>query len=172
MRAAPPGVPDALESISRAGAPPQWGAGGPALLLALHGALRAWLRPTLRLVSPPDDVLEPGDELRVRVGVTNTAPAGPTTRVPPVCYRNARLVVRETASATPLKGPVLWIDLPEPYLRPGESSAVEVELVARARMSARFDFLGGLEEVCDVHATADLDQDAFFQIWSSPHNGA
>jgi hypothetical protein len=123
------------------------------------------LRLTLRLVSKEGERIDVGDEFRVRLTVVNEAPA-PGLGTPRVAFRNTRVVVTESQAARPVLAPSLWLDLPEPYLVPGESSAVEVAFVARRTICSLTDFVGGLDDVVEAFVTADLDQDAFFQVWA------
>lgn len=132
--------------------------------------VRDALRLTLRLVSKEGEQIGLGEEFRVRLTVMNEAPA-PSLGVPRVAFRNTRVVVMESAAARPMVASSLWLDLPEPYLVPGESSAVEVAFVARRVISGLSDFVGGLDEVIEAFVTADLDQDAFFQIWAKSDSG-
>lgn len=134
----------------------------------LHRELRRHLRLSLRLASKIGNDLETGEEFRVRMTVANTAPdVAPDAAC--IHFRNARIVVCQSPHARPVRGATLWLDLPESYLRPGDASSVEVDLVARQPLAGLFDFVGGLERVVAAWATADLDLDAFFKLWVAPH---
>jgi len=138
--------------------------------MRLFADLKESLRLTLRVVSKDGERIDVGDEFRVRLTVANAAPT-PRLGTPRVAFRNARVVVTESQAARPVLAPSLWLDLPEPYLVPGESSAVEVAFVARRTICGLTDFVGGLDEVVEAFVTADLDQDAFFQIWARSESG-
>lgn len=126
---------------------------------------------TLRLVGKEGERIDVGDEFRVRLTVANQAPT-PCVGRPRVAFRNTRVVVTESQAARPVLAPSLWLDLPEPYLAPGEASAVEVAFVARRTICGLSDFVGGLEQVVEAFVTADLDQDAFFRVWARSESDA
>jgi hypothetical protein len=132
----------------------------------LYHELQRHLRLTTRVISKIGDMLVPDDELRVRFSVMNTAPIRKGPRDPKIHFCNTRLIVEQTRWARPVSAPCVWIDLPETYLRPGESTHVDLDLVALDTLSGLFDFIGGLEDVISAWVSADLDQDVFFRMWS------
>jgi len=134
--------------------------------MRLLSELRSSLRLTLRVVSKEGERIDVGDEFEVRLTVANQAPT-PSLDTPRVAFRNTRVVVTESAAARPVLAPSLCLDLPEPYLLPGDSTSVDVAFVARQTIFGLADLVGGLDRVIDALVTADLDQDAFFQIWAT-----
>jgi len=132
-----------------------------------YRSLQSWLRLTVRPGEKLGPSVEPGESFLMCFRVTNTAPSGPLCSVPPVNFRNPRLILAETERARPVGSGTLWLDLPEPYLRPGESTFLDVELIATRRLLGPIDFAGQLTNAVSAWITADLDLDALFKIWTT-----
>lgn len=111
--------------------------------------------------------IQVGETFKVRIKVTNTAPAG--TNDPDIRFNNIKVHVRGTEYATPTSGNSVFLDLNDSVLTRGDDGYVDVEFKAK---KAIFDAFGTVplllpENVAKIAVGVDIDLSAFFRIRKS-----
>lgn len=134
---------------------------------ALYGNIRSYLRLTGRVVEREGYFVEAGEEFTIRFSGVNAAYSVNSVSLPDIVFRNPRVWIEGTVFASPVGGN-RWHRLPDPALYPGEASSVDVVFKADAH-SLSYLFIRN-ELVARARIIADLDQNIFFRIASSPIN--
>jgi hypothetical protein len=130
----------------------------------LYDNIRGYLRLSTRVIGD-DEKISVGDNFTVRFTATNQAYAANRVKKPRIIFLNPRIFIEGTEFAQPVQGND-WHDLPDTTLFPGESTYVDITFTATSDMGGLKDFLAA-EKIATAWITANLDQDAFFQIWNS-----
>lgn len=132
---------------------------------SLYDNLRSYLRVTARVIAKAGNDINVDEEFTIRVTGSNTAYPANLVGKPRIIFDRSRVYVEGT-QYTNVVGGDRWFDLPDPEIFPGESSSVDVRLVATSEISNWFIDLFRQERIANVWIRADLDQDRFFEMWN------
>jgi hypothetical protein len=131
---------------------------------SVYDNIRSYLRLSTRVVSRVGENINVGEVFTVRFTAANEAYAANLVNEPRIIFLNARIFVEGTQFATPVDA-AGFRSVPDTTLFPGESSFVDVQFRALATLDWWND-LWGAEHIAKAWILADLDQNAFFQIWN------
>lgn len=130
----------------------------------LYDDLRSKLRLTARVVKKTGNDINVREKFVMRFSVLNTAYAANRVDLPDIIFDKPQIYVEGTEYAEPVEGNG-WRSVPDQKLRPGEGSSVDVEMVAKRNIGGIADWFQ-TERVARTWARAQLDEAAFFQIWT------
>jgi hypothetical protein len=131
---------------------------------SLYDNIRGYLRLSTRVIGKEGDSVSVGEKFTVRFTATNQAYAANLVKKPRIIFMNPRVFVEGTTFAAPDPGNV-WHDMPDTPLYPGESTFVDITFTATSALDGWKDFFN-TEQVAKAWIIADLDKDAYFQIWN------
>lgn len=131
---------------------------------SLYDNIRSYLRLTSRVVSKVGNQINVGEKFTLKFSGSSEAYSAGKVGKPRIIFDNPRIYVQGTDYARPVDGPA-WHNLPDNKLYPGESSSVNIEFEAIKELDGWADFWSA-EHVAKAWILADLDQNAFFQIWN------
>lgn len=117
---------------------------------------------TSRVVSKVGSTINADEKFTLRFTAVNGAYLAKWVGKPIIIFNNPRIFVDGTNYAYPVNGPD-WHNLPDKRLYPLESSSVEIEFKAKEILHG---FQPWKELIAKAWIVADLDQNAFFQIWN------
>lgn len=129
---------------------------------SLYDNIRSYLKLTNRVVSKVGNHINVGEKFTIRFTGSNSAYAANLFHQPRIVFNKARIYVKGTSYAKPVKGSG-WHNLPDTSLYPGESSSVDIEFEALDDLGWWADIWSS-EHVAKAWIFADLDQNQFFTI--------
>jgi hypothetical protein len=132
---------------------------------ALYSNLQSYLRVVARVVDRRGENINVDEHFTIRVTGSNTAYSANLVNSPSIVFDRPRVFVQGT-QYTDVVGGDRWFALPDAELFPGESSSVDVELVATSEIADWWADLFQAERIANIWIQGNLDQDRFFEIWN------
>jgi hypothetical protein len=130
---------------------------------SLYNSFTDHLEVSTRVSQQSGAEIQVGEEFTLRITVRNNAPSAAATR-PRIHFKDTRVAVVGTQFARPVDGNSVNLRLADTSLVPGEARSVDVRM--RATQALFNSTIPGLfpEEVARITVSADVDQDAFFNV--------
>jgi hypothetical protein len=128
---------------------------------SFYSSLRGYLRVSATVTHKAGTSINVGEKFTLRVSGTNMA------SIPQIVFLNPRVFVTRTQYARPVEDGTVNMALTDTVLRPGESSSVDITMLAVSEIPDWWEDLFSREKVAGLTIYASLDQDRFFRVWNS-----